>query len=320
MKDKIIVSPSNYRQHIADKTAKVYLFEPGNYVLSSTLVIKNRSMLTALDPNDKPVITVDKDDKRPAVHIINEASYITNMIFKDPTYKSDIIRNDSDGSKILNNDFDMAKTAIISGGNDTIIQKNLIQNFTQDGIQFSGQRTKILTNVIQDLIQLPSDDAHHHDAIQAWAGDPNSPLNANERYLAKYELKDAEITGNIIISTTDLDRDFQGALQGITAFDGWMSGWNISGNFINTHSTIHGITILGAIHSENNEFRIFNNEIYSQKGESDAPEIHIKPARCWNGSKWENINQMTFNENMNRIIDYSICEQHNSCNVHRHYE
>ena len=320
MENKIIVYPSNFLEKIRNNEAKIYLFKPGTYELNETLVLSKKVMLTALDENDKPNIVINKSDKRPAIHIINEPCYIHKLKFIDKSMSNDIIRNDSANTKIMNNDFTGCKTAIISGGDDTVIKKNLIEQFTQDGIQFSGQRTKVQENLIQDLIQLPSDDAHHHDAIQAWAGDPESPLNATDRYLAKYELADAEITGNIIISTTDMNRDYQGALQGITAFDGWMSGWIINNNFINTHSTIHGITILGAINSDNNRFRVYNNEVFSQRGEiDDAPEIHIKPARCWDGKIWKNIEQLSFNTEINRVIDYDITDKNNTCNVHRHY-
>jgi hypothetical protein len=313
-----IVTPINFISTIHKVKTGIFQFEPGDYYINHTFRIYNKCMMTALDNKNKPNIFISVKDNYPGIHLLTDDIVINNMKFYNNNMNCTIIRNDGNNVKIINNDFTRCRISIVSGGNDTIIKENLISQFTQDGIQFSGQRTNIINNVIQDLILIKGDSAHHHDAIQAWAGDPDSPLNSKDRYTAKYQLEDAIIKNNIIISTTDINRNNQGALQGITAFDGWMSGWNISNNFINTHSTIHGITILGAINSNKNKFKIYDNKVYMQTG-NIIPEIYIKPARVWdeNNNTWNNVFNNTWNVNINNNVDYDILTYNNSCKVNK---
>lgn len=317
MNKKLITNPETFISDIKSKKSLVYLLNPGNYTISEHLLINHKCMITAKDVNNPPVLHVKNTNNRPVFQVIKDECVISNLIIKDPSLKQIIFRLDANNVKILKNDMIGSKIGIVSGGDDNILHKNLIDGFSQDGIQFSGNRTRITHNLIQNLIQKDAEDKSHHDAIQAWAGDPNSVLNSVDRYKAMYSLSDAVIHNNIIISTTDLEREQQGALQGITAFDGWMAGWSIKNNFINTHSTIHAITILGAISSDINKFEIIENEIYKQGNINDIdPQIYIKPARFLKDkSGWTNVKNKSYNKYINAIVDYNVIENNNTCTV-----
>lgn len=167
---------------------------------------------------------------------------------------------------IEGNTFNNVGIGIQSGGVGAILTGNQITNFSQDGIQVYGHQTQIISNTITDLLYLDSpkngDKIAHHDAIQLWAPEPSDDRNG--RYKGKYALENVQIIGNTIKSTTDPSRAYQGVLQGIAAFDGYMNGLNISHNHIETHSTQHGITINAPRASQANEFILAHNTIENQ--------------------------------------------------------
>ncbi len=164
------------------------------------------------------------------------------------------------------NTFNNVSIGIQSGGVGAVISDNKIANFSQDGIQVYGHQTQIKNNTITDLIYLDAPEngekIAHHDAIQLWAPEPADDREG--RYKGKYALENVQITGNIIKSSTDPNRAYQGILQGIAAFDGYMDGLNVSYNQIETHSTQHGITINAPRSSQSNRFMIAHNTIENQ--------------------------------------------------------
>lgn len=205
------------------------------------------------------------------------------------------IKSSGEGVVIKGNNFSRVHTGIVALGNSSIVKENKINWFTQDGINIAGHKSKVLDNKIYDLLAI-SGEKDHHDGIQAWAYEPNNTKNA--RFTGKYSLDDIQVSGNIIISTTNPDRNNQGALQGIVAFDGLMRGWEISKNKIYTHSTSHGVTINGAMPYKNKDFSINNNEIKLidsnkkvKNNENLVPGINLNKARYFEMDNNNNIIQ-----------------------------
>jgi hypothetical protein len=170
----------------------------------------------------------------------------------------DGIRSSGTNILIRNNEFSRVHTGIVATGNNSKIEANKISWFSQDGINIAGNNSHVTDNFIRDLLGV-SGENDHHDGIQAWSNESNAPRNA--RFSGKYSLDNVDISRNTIVSTTDPNRDNQGALQGIVAFDGLMKGLKIDDNNIKTHSTIHGITINGPLSSKERTFTINSNNI-----------------------------------------------------------
>lgn len=180
--------------------------------------------------------------------------------------------------RLSENHFENVYTGIVSRGEHARIEGNQISLFSQDGINISGHHSQIIGNRITDFQNLSNDRAHH-DGIQAWASEPEGIVNA--RYTGHHNLKNIDIRDNLIMSTTNPSRAYQGPLQGIVAFDGYMDGWLVSGNTIQTHSTRHGISINGPRSSSERPFVIEGNTILglTHSESTESPEIILSPMR-----------------------------------------
>lgn len=225
----------------------------------------------------------------------------------------DGIRSLGNNVIIRDNDFSRVHTGIIATGNNSKIEGNRISWFSQDGINIAGHDSNVTDNFIRDLLGV-SGENDHHDGIQAWANELNAPKNA--RFSGEYSLDNVDISRNTIISTTDPDRDNQGALQGIVSFDGLMKGLRIEDNNIKTHSTIHGITINGPLSSNERDFSISRNNIElinSSKRVGNAsesiPVINLNPARYFDmdekGNLLKNENGFVIPKNI-YDLDYKV--------------
>jgi hypothetical protein len=112
----------------------------------------------------------------------------------------------------------------------SIVEKNVIENFGDDGIDFTAGGVAILDNYVADNHDIG--DGNHNDGIQGWTFDP-----AGE--------KDVVISGNTLIDETVPGLPMRGVMQGITIFDGKWSNVSILDNYVRTDAW-HGIALYGA--------------------------------------------------------------------------
>lgn len=213
---------------------------------------------------DDNVIVADKVFDEP-VHVLGH-----NIVFDRCRFLNvdNALRLDGYGCIVNECHFENIDIAVLMYGECNTVQKSVITNFKEDGIRISGSGSRSLFNRISDF--QPDGEIAHHDGIQLYRGNPATPANADERFLAKYVLEDIHIIGNVI-------NDYPATtLQGITCFDGLLKNIKIVNNQVNINSD-HSITLLGLLEDSGNQ--ISGNNISNGK-------IILKPARRLLNDKW----------------------------------
>jgi hypothetical protein len=126
--------------------------------------------------------------------------------------------------------------------NKVLIDNNIINYFSDDGIDYGSSNLLITHNRITNSIE--DGDGFHRDAMQ---GQPGKPYNA-QAVAENIAIKD-----NVVIRLTDPALAHPGWLQGIDAFDGVWNNVEVSGNIVIVDAW-HGISYYG-VHGAH----IFNN-------------------------------------------------------------
>ena len=150
---------------------------------------------------------------------------------------------------------------------------NTILGFSDDGIRFCGNGTKIKHNTVGLMSTEIAGDPAHKDCIQGWAGDIDSPFRSAERFDAKHSLSEVEIVGNHLF-----DRP-ESTLQGITFFDGFADSWMITDNSIQLFGP-HPLTVMG-----------LRSGVVEDNVLMPDQEAYFPPARRWLASneKWVSV-------------------------------
>lgn len=133
---------------------------------------------------------------------------------------------------IQNNHFYNIRNAIAVGGDNTVIEDNLIEHFGNDGIDIAASNLIIRHNTIRDGHHTP-EESMHADGIQGWT-------------LHGATNKNVTIDGNTIIN---LEMNENNYLQGISIFDGLWNGLRVTNNVVVTN-TWHGIALYGVENAE----------------------------------------------------------------------
>ncbi len=207
----------------------------------------------------------------------NEDSYPENLIDLYPgssfiTIKNCRIHSIEDASNWTRDNWrDQANTGIRSQGHDHLIQDNEIKNiylgvsiesphtmfkgntiqrFTIDGIRALASFCTYIENKIMDAIVVYDNSENHYDGFQSYTCCP----------VGSDTLFDVIVKRNIIIQTTDADRDFLGTMQGMGCFDGMYVNWEIENNLVLVDHW-HGISLYGAI-----DCKIINNTVIDPDG------------------------------------------------------
>ncbi len=135
----------------------------------------------------------------------------------------------------------------------TVVEGNLIDNFSGDGIRIAGaDYCRIENNIIKNSVELDanSSEGNHEDGIQAW--DYDDGVNG------------LIVRGNFVLNYDNPDRPFKGLLQGIGFFDGFYNDCIIENNIIIVEHW-HGISLYGA-----RDCRIINNTVLPNPGGSSS--------------------------------------------------
>lgn len=150
---------------------------------------------------------------------------------------------------LLNVDF-----GISVGGERALISRNVIENFSGDGLRGLGDGGVFEYNVVKNCYDV---DDNHDDGFQSWS--------VGDGGVGTGEVRDIVLRGNVIINYEDPAQPLRGSLQGIGCFDGFFVDWVIENNVIITDHW-HGITLLGARGA-----RILNNTVIDPNGERPGP-------------------------------------------------
>lgn len=137
-----------------------------------------------------------------------------------------------DGNRLDNTGF-----SITLLGNDNVAFKNIITNFSGDGIRILGSRNRVEANTIKNCYKV---DDNHDDGIQSFT---TGGLIVDSNQVMK----------NVIINYEDPNQPLLGDLQGIGCFDGPFNDWVVENNVISVNHW-HGISMYGAkdCHIQNN--------------------------------------------------------------------
>jgi hypothetical protein len=126
------------------------------------------------------------------------------------------------------------------------VTDNLIDDFAGDGIDHSASHVRILRNRITNSHDICQSKCIHTDGIQGWNWH-NKPGQVDTDVIIDSNVIIAQTKPNLILASDDL--------HGITIFDGFWDGMQISNNLVIT-STWHGISAYGV-----NNLTIINNTV-----------------------------------------------------------
>ena len=182
--------------------------------------------------------------------------------------------------------------AIIMSGTRSVVENNLIENFSGDGIRGLGDHTAYRGNTIKNCYKVND---NHDDGFQSWSRGPDGKSGGGE-------VVGVTLSGNQIINYEDPDQPFRCALQGIGLYDGMYVDWVIENNVV-VVDHIHGITVMGA-----RNVRVLNNTVIDPNRTKPGPP-RITITRHKNGTQPENnfiVNNLAVFNNAKKYDNWSF--------------
>ncbi len=137
-------------------------------------------------------------------------------------------------------------------GNYNTATRNIIQNFSGDGLRILGSNNLVEANIIKNCYKV---DDNHDDGIQSFT---TGGIIADNNI----------VRGNTILNYEDPNQPLLGPLQGIACFDGPFNNWIIENNQVIVNHW-HGISVYGG-----KNFKIANNTVID-------PTPTITPGPAW---------------------------------------
>ena len=136
----------------------------------------------------------------------------------------------------------------------SLVEGNLIENFSRDGLRGLGDHSVFQYNTVKNCYAV---DDHHDDGFQSWS--------VGDGGVGTGEVVGVVLRGNTFINYEDPNQPHRGTLQGIGCFDGTFVDWVVENNVVVTDHW-HGITLLGARNST-----ITNNTVVDLNQERPGP-------------------------------------------------
>ncbi|MFP4015200.1 MAG: choice-of-anchor Q domain-containing protein [Chitinispirillaceae bacterium] len=160
------------------------------------------------------------------------------------------------GDKMVarNNHFRNINFGISVTGDSCLVENNIIENFSGDGLRGIGDYGTYQYNTVKNCYDV---NANHDDGFQSWS--------VGEDGVGTGVVKGIVLRGNTIINYEDPNQPHRGTLQGIGCFDGMFEDWVVENNVIMVDHW-HGITLSGAINC-----RIVNNTVVDLNSERPGP-------------------------------------------------
>lgn len=159
-------------------------------------------------------------------------------------------------NRLTNVDFGISVTATHS-----LVDGNLVENFSGDGLRGLGDHTTFQYNTVRNSYDVND---NHDDGFQSWSTGPGG--------VGTGEVVGIVLRGNVIVNRTDPAQPHAGPLQGIGCFDGTFVDWVVENNVIRTDHW-HGITLLGARNAT-----VVNNTVVDINEDSPGPPwISVNP-------------------------------------------
>jgi parallel beta-helix repeat protein len=126
---------------------------------------------------------------------------------------------------------------IVATGDDALLDNNIVDGFSGDGMRALGDNSVVTNNKIQNCIFL--NDGLHRDGFQSYSIGPGGNIGTGTQYNLTLE------NNKIFEWASPVQNPMRCRLQGISLFDGTYDGFKIENNIV-VVSAYHGITIAGA--------------------------------------------------------------------------
>jgi hypothetical protein len=156
------------------------------------------------------------------------------------------------GSRVRN-----VRFGISVSGADARIQRNVVDNFSADGLRGLGDNGLFEYNRVQNNLVEDPPDPNHDDGFQSWSVGPGG--------VGTGEVRGVTLRGNVFINHWNPDHPLRSSMQAIGCFDGFFVNWVVENNVVVTDHW-HGISFLGMRDS-----RIVNNTVIDLNQVSPGP-------------------------------------------------
>lgn len=163
----------------------------------------------------------------------------------------------ADGTRITlcNNQLKNVNFGISVAATHSLIESNMVENFSGDGMRGLGDHCVFQYNVVKNCYDV---NGNHDDGFQSWSRGPTGKSGTGV-------VRGMVLRGNTVINYEDPGQPHRGPLQGIGCFDGMYEDWVIENNVIMVNHW-HGITLAGATNC-----RIVNNTVIDISGGRPGP-------------------------------------------------
>ncbi len=176
-------------------------------------------------------------------------------------------RNSAIGNRVTGVNF-----GIMASGNGALIEKNIIDGFSGDGMRALGDNSVIRGNRVQNCVRI---DTNHADGFQSWSRGPNGAGSGTVYNLT--------IEGNKFYEWNNPTvSPLKCKLQGVGMFDGMYDGVKVFNNLVSS-TQYHGITIAGALNT------VINNNTVTAPTTTKLNYPWIKIAYHKNGTPSQNV-------------------------------
>lgn len=171
---------------------------------------------------------------------------------------------DGSGATVARNRVTGVFNGIIMLGKKALLEENIIDGFSGDGMRALGDDSIVRRNKVQNCHQI---NASHTDAFQAWTNGPTGKVGTGT-------LRNLTIEDNKIFEFVGTRSPIACKLQGISLFAGVYDNFLIRNNVIST-TAYHGITMAGGQNSQ-----IVNNTVMHAFGTAGVyPWIRLSTNR-----------------------------------------
>jgi hypothetical protein len=155
-----------------------------------------------------------------------------------------------------------------------LIQGNVIDGFSADGMRGLGDFGVFEYNRVQNNYVSDPPDANHDDGFQSWS--------VGQGGVGTGEVTGVVLRGNVFVNDWRLSHPLRSSMQAIGCFDGFFVDWVVENNVVITDHW-HGISFLGMRNS-----RIVNNTVIDIDQSSPGPPwIMVDPHK--DGRPSENV-------------------------------
>ena len=162
---------------------------------------------------------------------------------------------DGTAMTIRNNYLKNVGYGISVGADHSLVEGNVIENFSRDGLRGLGDYSVFQYNTVKNCYAV---DDHHDDGFQSWSVGADGEVGTGE-------VVGIVLRGNTIINYEDPNQPHRGTLQGIGCFDGTFVDWVVENNVILTDHW-HGISLYGA-----RNCAVTNNTVLDLNDEDPGP-------------------------------------------------